>query len=69
MAEHDDFFSPAAARALEAKLRALGKDVMLTVHPGTGHAFMGPHTALGTFDEKLAARIWPEIVRFLEQNV
>ena len=47
MAEHDDFFPPAAARALEAKLRAMGKDVTLTVHPGTGHAFMAPHNALG----------------------
>src|SRR5205823_5875222 len=31
MAEHDDFFPPAAARALEAKLRGMGKDVSLTV--------------------------------------
>ena len=55
MAEHDDFFPPAAARALEAKLRAMGKDVTLTVHPGTGHAFMGPHNALGTLNAELAA--------------
>jgi carboxymethylenebutenolidase len=67
MAEHDTFFAPDAARALEAKLRALGKDVTLTVHPGTGHAFMGPHNALGTRDEALAARIWPEVVAFLRQ--
>jgi carboxymethylenebutenolidase len=65
MAEHDDFFPPAAARALEAKLRALGKDVTLTVHPGTGHAFMGPHNALGTFNAERAAAIWPEAVSFL----
>ena len=25
----------------------MGKDVTLTVHPGTGHAFMAPHNALG----------------------
>ena len=56
MAENDDFFSPDAARALEEKLRAMGKDVTFTVHPGTGHAFMGPHNALGTLDEELAAR-------------
>jgi carboxymethylenebutenolidase len=65
MAEHDDFFPPAGARALEAKLRAMGKDVVLTVHPGTGHAFMGPHNALGTLDEALAARLWPEVFAFL----
>jgi carboxymethylenebutenolidase len=69
MAEHDDFFKPDAARALEAKLRAMGKDVTLTVHPGTGHAFMGPHNALGTLDEAAAARIWPEVIEFLKANV
>jgi carboxymethylenebutenolidase len=69
MAEHDTFFPPDAARALEARLRALGKDVTLTVHPGTGHAFMGPHNALGTLDQPLAARIWPEVVAFLRQTL
>ena len=67
MAEHDDFFSPAAAHALEAKLRAMGKDVTLTVHPGTGHAFMGPHNALGTRNEALAAQIWPQAVSSLHE--
>jgi carboxymethylenebutenolidase len=69
MAEHDDFFPPAAAHALEAKLRAMGKDVTLKVHPGTGHAFMGPHNALGTLNEALAAQIWPEAVSFLKDNL
>jgi carboxymethylenebutenolidase len=69
MAENDSFFSPAAARALEAKLRALGKQVTLTVHPGTGHAFMGPHNALGTFNKDVAARIWPEVVTFLKTTL
>jgi len=65
MAERDDFFPPAAARALEAKLRGMGKTVTLTVHPGTGHAFMGPHNALGTLNAQLAAQIWPGVVKFL----
>jgi carboxymethylenebutenolidase len=65
MAEHDDFFTPDGARALEAKLRGLGKDVTLTVHPGTGHAFMGPHNALGTLNTELAEKIWPEVIAFL----
>jgi carboxymethylenebutenolidase len=69
VAEHDDYFSPAAAAALEEKLRAIGKDVALTVHPGTGHAFMGPHNALGTLDEDLAAQIWPEVTAFLHQQL
>jgi carboxymethylenebutenolidase len=69
MAENDNHFSPEAARALEAKLRGMGKNVTLKVHPGTGHAFMGPHNALGTLDEKLAAQIWPEVISFLKDNV
>jgi len=69
MAEHDDFFPPAAARALEAKLRALGKRVTLTVHPGTGHAFMSSHNALGTFNPTVAAQIWPEVVSFLHRSL
>lgn len=69
MAENDGFFAPEAARALEARLRDLGKDVVFTVHPGTGHAFMGPHNALGTLDEELAGRIWPEVLSFLHEKL
>ena len=69
MAEHDTFFPPDAARALEAKLQGMGKDVTLTVHPGTGHAFMAPHNALGTLNAKLAAEIWPGVVSFLKTTL
>ena len=69
MAENDDFFPPAAARALEAKLQGMGKNVTLTVHPGTGHAFMAPHNALGTLNAELAARIWPKVVAFLHDTL
>jgi carboxymethylenebutenolidase len=69
MAEHDDFFSPEGARALEAKLRGLGKDATLTVYPGTGHAFMGPHNALGTLNEELAEKIWPQVFSFLNKQL
>jgi carboxymethylenebutenolidase len=69
MAERDDYFSPAAARALEAKLRKMGKDVTLTVHPGTGHAFMAPHNALGTYDAAAAAKIWPQLIAFLRDTL
>ena len=69
MAEHDDYFPPAAAHALETKLRAMGKDVTLAVHPGTGHAFMGPHNALGTLNAPLAAKIWPQVFTFLKETL
>ena len=69
MAEHDNFFPPEAARALAARLRAMGKEVTLTVHPGTGHAFMGPHNALGTLNVELSAEIWPDALSFLRDTV
>jgi carboxymethylenebutenolidase len=69
MAEKDDFFPPSAAHELEAKLKSIGKDVTFTVHPGTGHAFMAPHNALGTLDAELAAKIWPEVVSFLHATL
>jgi carboxymethylenebutenolidase len=69
VAEQDDFFPPEAAAALEAKLRAMGKDITMTVHPGTGHAFMAPHNALGTRNEELAEQIWPELLSFLHEQL
>jgi carboxymethylenebutenolidase len=69
MAENDDFFPPEPARALEAKLQGMGKDVQFTVHPGTGHAFMATHNALGTRDEALAEKIWPEALAFLHTTL
>lgn len=69
MAENDDFFGPDAAKALEKKLQGMGKDVTFTVHAGTGHAFMAPHNALGTLDEELAARLWPQVTSFLHEQL
>jgi carboxymethylenebutenolidase len=69
MAEQDDFFPPDAAKALEKKLQGMKKDVEFTVHPGTGHAFMGPHNALGTLNEELSAKVWPQVVTFLHEEL
>jgi carboxymethylenebutenolidase len=69
MAEHDSFFGPDDVRALEAKLRGMGKDVTLTVHTGTGHAFMSSHNALGTYNEAKAAEIWPTVTAFLHEKL
>jgi len=69
MAENDDFFGPEGAAALESKLTGMGKDVSITVHAGTGHAFMGPHNALGTLDEKLAEQLWPQVTDFLHDKL
>ncbi len=69
MAEQDDFFPPSAAMHLEAELKALGKDVSITVYEGSGHAFMAPHNALGTQDEELYAQIWPKATAFLHEQL
>jgi carboxymethylenebutenolidase len=69
MAEHDDFFSPSAAKHLELELIDLGKDATLTVHEGTGHAFMAPHNAMGTQDQELSDVIWPQVIAFLHEQL
>jgi carboxymethylenebutenolidase len=69
MAEHDDFFGPDGANALAAKLQGMGKDVTVTVHEGTGHAFMASHNALGTRDESKADEIWPGVLAFLHAEL
>lgn len=68
MADPDDFFTPDAARALEAKLRGLGKDVTITVHPA-GHGFMNEDNPIGTHDAALAQRLWPDVTGFLHQQL
>jgi carboxymethylenebutenolidase len=69
MAENDDFFPPAAATALEEKLRGLGKDATIHVYPGTGHAFASGHNALGTANEEAAALAWSRSMDFLRQHL
>lgn len=68
MASPDDFFTPEAAQALESQLRALGKDVTLTIHQA-GHAFMNEENPGGTYDAALAERLWPEVTAFLHDEL
>lgn len=68
MAEQDNFFGPDAARQLEQKLQAMGKDVVFTIH-AAGHAFMNPQDALGTSDPELAAKVWPQALSFLHEQL
>jgi len=69
MAENDDFFPPSAAMHLEEELKSLGKDVSITVHEGTGPAFMAPHNALGTQDQAKYDEIWPQVTAFLHDQL
>jgi len=68
-AENDDFFPPDAVKDLEARLRAMGKDVTFTVHEGTGHAFASGHDALGTMDVEASDRAWGAAIDFLRANL
>jgi carboxymethylenebutenolidase len=68
MASPDDYFTPEDAKALEAKLQGLGKDARIEVHQA-GHAFMNEEDAMGTYDAELAARLWPQVVTFLQESL
>jgi carboxymethylenebutenolidase len=65
----DDFFPADAVRELEAELKAMGKDVVLEVHAGAGHAFMNDANVFGTYDADLAAKCWNETVAFLHERL
>ena len=67
MAARDTYFTVEEARALETRLRAMGKDVTLDVHPGD-HAFMNEEN-LDSHDPELAAKLWPEVVRFFHETL
>ncbi len=68
MSNPDDFFPPEAASDLGARLRAMGKDVEITIHDA-GHAFMNETDAIGTYDPDLAATLWPQVVDFLHDQL
>jgi carboxymethylenebutenolidase len=56
-AEHDDFANPEATRALETRLRDLGKQATMHIHPGTHHAFFNDSRP-EVFDAAASATAW-----------
>ena len=68
MSDPDAFFPPEAAKALEEKLRGMGKDVTIEVHKA-GHAFMNEDNPMGSHDAKLAAELWPKVTAFLHEKL
>lgn len=56
-AEFDDYAGPEASAALQAQLRALGKDATLHVHPGTHHAFFNDARP-EVYDAAASAESW-----------
>ena len=67
-AANDGFFGPDAARALEQRLRDLGKTVDLRIHPGVGHAFFNDARP-EVYDPETAAQAWADTVAFLHDHL
>jgi carboxymethylenebutenolidase len=67
-AERDTFVPPAAARKLEAELRAAGKRADFHIFPGVDHAFLND-TRADVYDAAAAERAWGMIVSFLRAEL
>jgi carboxymethylenebutenolidase len=67
-AEKDQFVPPAAARALEERLKALGKGAEFHVYPGTDHAFFND-TRPEVHDAEAAADAWRRTLEFLRRHL
>jgi carboxymethylenebutenolidase len=68
MADPDDYFPASQAKEIEANLRSMGKDATLEIC-SAGHGFMNEENPMGTYDEALANRVWPEVVDFLRTSL
>ena len=68
-AANDDFFPPDACTALGDQLRAAGKDVTITVYPGTGHGFTNEENPLGTYDPDASATAMDAALAFLGEKL
>ena len=67
-AEEDDYFTPDAARALEAELKGLGKDVEFHFYPGAGHAFFNEDRP-EVYHQASAELLWDRTVAFFRQTL
>lgn len=68
MSAHDDYFPAETAKALEAQLKGMGKDVSIELHEA-GHGFMNEENPMGAYDEALTQRLWPEIIDFFKATL
>jgi carboxymethylenebutenolidase len=67
-AERDEFASPEAVAALEAQLRALGKQVELFTYPDCEHAFTNHHRP-EVFQAEHTETAWRRTIEFFRANV
>ena len=67
-AEKDEFVPPAAARQLEADLKAAGKTADITIFEGADHAFFND-TRVEAYDATHAATCWSRTLAFYREHV
>ncbi len=67
-AEEDDFFTPDAARALQAELAGLGKSVEFHFYPGADHAFFNEDRP-EVYHQASAELLWDRTVAFFRQTL
>ena len=67
-AGEDDYFTPEAARELEAELRGLGKDVEFHHYPGAGHAFFNEDRP-EVYHQESAELLWDRTVAFFRETL
>jgi carboxymethylenebutenolidase len=67
-AEHDPYEPLEAVRALEAKIRAAGREVTFHVYPGTGHWFIEPNQP-EAYDAAAAELVWERTLAFLQAQL
>ena len=67
-AEKDEFVPPAAARQLEADLKAAGKTAEITIFEGADHAFFND-TRAEAYNTAHAATCWSRTLAFYREHV
>jgi carboxymethylenebutenolidase len=66
-AEDDDFEPLETVRALETRIRAVGREVTFHVYPGTGHWFVEPNRP--EYDAAAADLAWERTLAFLKAHL
>ncbi len=64
----DGFFTPEAARELEAQLRDLGKEVEIFIYEGADHAFFNDDRP-EVYDAEAGSLAWSRTVAFLSEHL
>ncbi len=67
-AEQDDFEPLEAVRALEARIRAAGREATFHVYPGTGHWFVEPDRP-DAYNAAAAELVWERTLAFLKARL